>query len=94
MAKWLATQPTVLMLDEPTRGIDVQAKNEIYELMNELTREGLAIVVVSSELPEVMTVSDRILVLSEGRATEQFHRKQASEEAILQAALPRKTVPA
>lgn len=94
LAKWLATGPTVLMLDEPTRGIDVQAKNEIYELINELTAEGLAVVVVSSELPEVMTVSDRILVLCEGRATEEFDRKHATEESIMRAALPGGTVTA
>lgn len=94
LAKWLATAPTVLMLDEPTRGIDVQAKSEIYELINELTGEGLAIVVVSSELPEVMTISDRILVLCEGRATEEFDRENAKEEAIMHAALPGGTVPA
>lgn len=88
LAKWLATGPTVLMLDEPTRGIDVQAKNEIYTLIDELTTEGLAVVVVSSELPEVMAVSDRILVLSEGRATEEFTREDATEEAIMHAALP------
>ena len=92
LAKWLATGPTVLMLDEPTRGIDVQAKNEIYELINELTAEGLSVLVVSSELPEVMTVSDRILVLCEGRATEQFDREHAAEEAIMHAALPGRTV--
>lgn len=94
LAKWLATGPTVLMLDEPTRGIDVQSKNEIYELINELTGEGLAIVVVSSELPEVMTISDRILVLCEGHATEEFDRENATEEAIMHAALPGGTVPA
>ena len=94
LAKWLATGPTVLMLDEPTRGIDVQAKSEIYELINELTGEGLAIVVVSSELPEVMTISDRILVLCEGRATGEFERENAKEETIMHAALPGGTVPA
>lgn len=88
LAKWLATGPRVLMLDEPTRGIDVQAKNEIYRLINELTAEGLAIVVVSSELPEVMAVSDRILVLCEGRATREFQRADATDEAIMHAALP------
>ncbi|QEG21601.1 sugar ABC transporter ATP-binding protein [Mariniblastus fucicola] len=88
LAKWLATQPKVLMLDEPTRGIDVQAKNEIYELINELTAEGLAVVMVSSELPEVMAVSDRILVMCEGRATQEFSRDQATDEKILHAALP------
>lgn len=94
LAKWLATGPIVLMLDEPTRGIDVQAKNEIYTLINELTAEGLGVVVVSSELPEVMAVSDRILVLCEGRATTEFDRDDASEEAILHAALPGKIVTA
>lgn len=92
LAKWLATGPTVLMLDEPTRGIDVQAKNEIYTLINELTQEGLAVIVVSSELPEVMAVSDRILVLCEGCATEEFDRREATEEAIMHAALPGRTV--
>lgn len=94
LAKWLATGPTVLMLDEPTRGIDVQAKNEIYTLINELTAEGLSVVVVSSELPEVMALSDRILVLCEGRATKEFNREDATEEAILHASLPRKTATA
>ena len=94
LAKWLATKPTVLMLDEPTRGIDVHAKNEIYELISELTGDGLAIVVVSSELPEVMTVSDRILVLCEGRATEEFDREHATDEAIMRAALPGEAVTA
>ncbi|MCC9654293.1 sugar ABC transporter ATP-binding protein [Rhodopirellula halodulae] len=90
LAKWLATDPTVLMLDEPTRGIDVQAKNEIYELINELTAEGLAVVMVSSELPEVMAVSDRVLVLSEGRATAEFERQSVTDEDVLHAALPRR----
>ena len=88
LAKWLATGPTILMLDEPTRGIDVRAKTEIYTLINELTAEGLAVVVVSSELPEVMMVSDRILVLCEGRAAMEFDRLDATEEAIMHAALP------
>ena len=88
LAKWLATEPTVLMMDEPTRGIDVQSKNEIYTLINELTAEGLSILVVSSELPEVMTVCDRILVLCEGYAAKEFDREDATEEAIMDAALP------
>ena len=94
LAKWLATAPTVLMLDEPTRGIDVQTKHEIYDLISELTRDGLAIVVVSSELPEVMAVSNRILVLCEGRATEEFDREDATVVSIMHAALPRGTVTA
>lgn len=90
LAKWLATGPAVLMLDEPTRGIDIHAKNEIYSLINELTADGLAVIMVSSELPEVMAVSDRILVMCEGRATQSFDRSEATEENILQAALPRR----
>jgi ribose transport system ATP-binding protein len=88
LAKWLATDPTVLMLDEPTRGIDVQSKSEIYSLINELTAEGLAVVMVSSELPEVMAVSDRILVLCEGRLAAEFDQDDATDEQILRAALP------
>jgi ribose transport system ATP-binding protein len=88
IAKWLATRPRVLLLDEPTRGIDVSAKNQIYRLIHELTRAGLAIVMISSELPEIMAIAHRILVLSEGRQTAEFSRTQVSEEAILKAALP------
>ena len=90
LAKWLATAPRVLLLDEPTRGIDVRAKQEIYALIDELTRDGLAVVAVSSELPEILAVSDRILVLCEGRATAEFPRAAATEEEIMHAALPRK----
>lgn len=88
LAKWLATDPEVLLLDEPTRGIDVNAKAEIYALIRELVSEGLAVVVVSSELPEILTISDRIAVLCEGRKTAEFERSAASEEAIMKAALP------
>jgi len=90
LAKWLATSPKVLLLDEPTRGIDIQAKNEVYALIDELTSDGLGIVAVSSELPEILAVSDRILVLCEGRPTAEFTRAEATEEKILRAALPRK----
>jgi ABC-type sugar transport system ATPase subunit len=89
LAKWLATGPQVLLLDEPTRGIDINAKREIYGLMEELTQAGLAIIVVSSELPEILAVADRILVLCEGRQTAEFNRAEASEEKIMRAALPR-----
>ncbi|TVS18292.1 MAG: sugar ABC transporter ATP-binding protein [Planctomycetaceae bacterium] len=92
LAKWLATAPRLLLLDEPTRGIDLRAKQEIYALIDQLTRDGLAVIVVSSELPEILTVSDRILVLCEGRATEEFLRAEATEEKIMHAALPRKPV--
>ena len=66
LGKWLSTNPKILILDEPTRGIDVGAKAEIYKLINELTAQGMAIVLISSELPEVMGMSDRILVYHEG----------------------------
>lgn len=87
LAKWLATNPKVLFLDEPTRGIDVNAKNEIYHLINNLAKEGLGIIVVSSELPEIMAISDRILVLSDARINGEFHQKTANEEDIMQAAI-------
>ncbi|MGE3637680.1 MAG: sugar ABC transporter ATP-binding protein, partial [Pirellulales bacterium] len=79
LAKWLATQPKVLLLDEPTRGIDINAKREIYLLIDELARSGLGVVIVSSELPEILAVADRILVLAEGRLSAEFARDEASE---------------
>jgi ABC-type sugar transport system ATPase subunit len=88
LAKWLATKPVVLLLDEPTRGIDVHAKKEIYTLIDELARGGLAVVLVSSELTEILALSDRIMVLSEGRKTMEVERELASEEALMKAALP------
>ncbi|MBP8304167.1 MAG: sugar ABC transporter ATP-binding protein [Phycisphaerae bacterium] len=88
IAKWLATRPRALLLDEPTRGIDVHAKNQIYQLIHELAAAGLAIVMVSSELPEILAIAHRILVLSEGRQTAEFSRGEATEESILKAALP------
>jgi ribose transport system ATP-binding protein len=89
IAKWLATKPRILLLDEPTRGIDVNAKNEIYRLISELTQAGLAIVLVSSELPEIMAIADRIIVLSEGKQTAEFSHLQATEELIMKAAIPK-----
>jgi D-xylose transport system ATP-binding protein len=83
LAKWLLTNPRVLFLDEPTRGIDVGAKQEIYAQINNLARAGLAIVLVSSELPEVLGLSDRVLVLHEGRLTGEFARTEASPEKIM-----------
>jgi ribose transport system ATP-binding protein len=88
LAKWLATHPQVLMLDEPTRGIDINAKKEIYTIIDELARSGLGVVMVSSELPEILAVADRILVLAEGRLTAEFTRGEANEAKILKAALP------
>lgn len=89
LAKWLATHPKILLLDEPTRGIDVNAKAEIYKLIFELADAGLGIVVVSSELPEILAVSDRILVLSEGCLTAEIPIGQATEDKILKAAIPK-----
>ena len=86
LAKWLLTNPKVLFLDEPTRGIDVGAKQEIYVQINRLASEGLAIVLVSSELPEILGLADRIIVLHEGRIAGQFQRKDASAEAVMAAA--------
>ena len=87
LAKWLATNPKVLFLDEPTRGIDVNAKNEIYHLINDLAKKGLGLVVVSSELPEIISISDRILVLSNTRINGEFSQQTANEEVIMQAAI-------
>jgi D-xylose transport system ATP-binding protein len=83
LAKWLLTNPRVLFLDEPTRGIDVGAKQEIYAQINRLAEQGLAIVLVSSELPEVLGLSDRILVLHEGRVTGEFTRTNATPENVM-----------
>ncbi len=90
LAKWLATKPKILLLDEPTRGIDVGAKSEIYKLIRELAEQGMGIVVVSSELPEILTVSDTILVLSESKLTATLKREEASEEIIMNAAIAEK----
>ena len=93
LAKWLATRPKVLLLDEPTRGIDVNAKREIYALIDELARGGLGVVMVSSELPEVLAVADRVMVMCEGRKTAEFTRAEATPENVLAAALPDKPPP-
>jgi ribose transport system ATP-binding protein len=83
LAKWLETQPSVMLFDEPTRGIDVGAKFEIYQLMRELTMRGVAILMISSELPEILGMSDRILVMHEGTIAGELARAEASEEAIV-----------
>jgi len=82
LGKWLASAPKVLILDEPTRGIDVGAKAEIHRLMSELARQGIAILMISSELTEIMGMSDRILVMREGRIVAEFARTEATREAI------------
>lgn len=87
LAKWLATTPKILFLDEPTRGIDVNAKNEIYHLINNLAKEGLGVLVVSSELPEIMAICDRIIVMGASRITGVFSQKEATEDKIMNAAI-------
>jgi len=86
VGRWLLTQPKILLLDDPTRGVDVGAKSELYRLIYKLCLDGLGVIVTSSELPELLTLSDRILVLSEGRMTAQFRREDATQEKIMQAA--------
>lgn len=83
IAKWLATGPKVLILDEPTRGVDVGAKVEIYKLMNQLAAAGVAIVMISSELPEVLGMSDRILVMRMGKLVAHLDRNQATQETVM-----------
>jgi rhamnose transport system ATP-binding protein len=80
LAKWLGTRPRVLILDEPTRGIDVGTKAAVHQLMSSLAAEGMAILMISSELPEVLGMSDRILVMREGRLTGHFSRAEASHQ--------------
>ena len=82
IAKWLETSPLVLILDEPTRGVDVGAKSEIHSIMGELVRQGVAILMISSELPEVLGMSDRILVMSGGRLTDVISREDATPERV------------
>ena len=92
IAKCLLTQPEVLLLDEPTRGIDVGAKAEIYTLISQLAKEGTAIIMVSSELPEILAMCDRVIVLCEGRMTGTFDRSDVSQEMIMEAATARQRV--
>ncbi len=85
VGKWLASEPRVLIMDEPTRGIDVGAKAEIHRLMSELAQRGLAIIMISSELPEILGMSDRILVMREGKVVAEFAREAATQEIIAEA---------
>src|SRR5699024_5407617 len=88
-AKWIGMEPNVLLLDEPTRGGDTGAKKEIYSIMNELRENGVAIVMISSELPDVLGISDRIMVLHEGNVTRKLMREEADQEKIMLAATGR-----
>jgi ABC-type sugar transport system ATPase subunit len=87
IGKWLAIKPKILILDEPTRGIDVGTKKDIHMLMSQLAREGVAIIMISSELPEVLGMSDRIVVLHEGRMKGELSRSEASQEAVMNMAI-------
>jgi ABC-type sugar transport system ATPase subunit len=87
IAKWLTTNPKVLILDEPTRGIDVGAKNEIYKMINELTANGLAVIMISSEMPEILRMSDRIIVMREGKLTAEIPKKNATQDTIMRYAI-------
>ncbi|MEV7598878.1 sugar ABC transporter ATP-binding protein [Kitasatospora sp. NPDC089797] len=87
LARWLARRPRLLILDEPTRGVDIGAKAEIYRIIADLAREGVAVLVVSSELPEVLGLADRIVVMQNGRVTGELDRAEASEEAVLALAM-------
>jgi len=86
-AKWMQTRPKLLLLDEPTRGIDVGAKREIYDLMNEWTASGIAILLITSEMPELLAMSDRIMVMHRGRCTAELPARQASPAEVLEAAM-------
>jgi rhamnose transport system ATP-binding protein len=86
LAKWLATEPKVLMVDEPTRGIDVGTKAEVHRLLSELAGRGVAVLMISSELPEVLGMADRVLVMHEGRLTGNLSRAEADEERVMRAA--------
>jgi L-arabinose transport system ATP-binding protein len=93
LGRWLAADMKVLLLDEPTRGIDVGAKSEIYAIIRRLAEDGVAVLLASSELPEVLGICDRILVMREGRIASEFSREAATEECLLKAALPAVTAP-
>jgi rhamnose transport system ATP-binding protein len=85
LAKWLARHPALLIVDEPTRGIDIGTKAEVHRLLSSLAGDGVAVLVISSELPEVLTLADRVLVMREGRLAATLSREQATEQAIVAA---------
>jgi len=87
LARWLAASPRVLILDEPTRAVDVGAKTEIYRLIDDLAKSGLAIMMISSEMPELLSMSDRIIVMKDGMISEPIEKAAATEERIVNLAL-------
>jgi rhamnose transport system ATP-binding protein len=86
LGKWLARQPRLLIVDEPTRGIDVGTKAEVHRILDGLVADGMAVLMISSELPEVLGMADRVLVLREGRLTAELSRDEADEHTIMRAA--------
>ena len=83
LGKWLLSQPKILILDEPTRGIDVGAKHEIYKIMRELTEQGVSVIMISSELPELLGMSDRVIVIRNGRISGELSKKELSPVSIM-----------
>jgi rhamnose transport system ATP-binding protein len=86
LAKWLATEPRILILDEPTRGVDVGTKADVHRLISGLAADGLGILLISSDLPEVLAMSDRIVVMREGRTMAEFSRAEATQQRVIAAA--------
>ncbi len=86
LSKWLAGEPKVLILDEPTHGVDVATKADVHRAISRLAAEGLAILLISSELPEILAMSDRVLVMREGRLVAELMRREATQERVIQAA--------
>jgi rhamnose transport system ATP-binding protein len=86
IAKWLATQPKVIILDEPTKGIDIGSKAAVHAFMSELAGQGLSVIMVSSEIPEIMGMADRVIVMREGRIVGRFERSELSAEKLVRAA--------
>jgi rhamnose transport system ATP-binding protein len=93
LSKWLNAKPRLLILDEPTRGIDVRAKSEVHHMINDLAAQGLGIILISSDLPEVLAMSDRVLVMREGRQMGIFSRAEATQEAVMTAAMGQEILP-
>ena len=86
IGRWLATNPEILILDEPTRGVDVGAKAEIYSIMNELVKQGMSIIMISSEMPEIINMSDRVYVMAEGVVKGCISHEEITQEKIMQLA--------
>ena len=87
LSKWLNAQPRLLILDEPTRGIDVGAKAEVHHMIDDLAAQGLGVILISSDLPEVLAMSDRVLVMREGRQMGSFKKAEATQETVMTAAM-------